>query len=506
MKLRVRSLRSSLVLSMVALAAAGLLATCATAAVALRSYLLQKTDDQLAAAAVLVRQRAAFLAPEGPELRSVVSVTEYLIEFRRADGHTVRFESGSPLPPDPLLDRADLTVTATQTVTCAVGERYRVVVIPLADGSRVLVGLPLAPVRNTVVRFVVIATLTGAAVLILLSLLARWLVIRRLRPLDEIAATATAIAAGDLDRRVGAAPAHTEVGRLSTAVDRMLARIQAAMTARERSEERMRTFVADASHELRTPVTSISGYLQLVRSGVIDLGQRPDVLRRIEEEAARMGVLVGELLYLARLDADPPTRREPVDLAALIQDAVANAQAIEPTRPLTITLPTAFRIDARTGPSADAESGARTELSADADSTELQPLKAPDTLEPLEVPDGLESLEVPGDADTVRRVLANLLGNVRSHTPPGTKAQVKLTVNEDRIRVAVSDEGPGMSAAEVKHAFERFWRADESRARSDGAGLGLAIVAEAIRAHRGEVGIESAAGVGTTVWFELPRS
>lgn len=448
------SLRSSLVLSMVALAAAGLLVTCVTAALAMRSYLLERTDEQLAAAAVLVRQRAAVLAPEGPELRSVVSVTDYLIEFRRADGHTVRFESGSPLPPDSLLDRADPATGAVQTVTCAVGERFRVVVIPLDDGSRVLVGLPLTPVRNTLIRFAVIATLTGAAVLLLLTALAHLLVRRRLRPLDEIAATATAIAAGDLDRRVGAAPAHTEVGRLSAAVDRMLGRIQAAMTARERSEERMRAFVADASHELRTPVTSISGYLQLIRSGVIDLGQRPDVLRRIEEEAGRMGVLVGELLYLARLDSDPPARRGPVDLGALIRDAVADARAVEPDRPLI------------------------TELDGD--------------------------LVVAGDADTLRQVLANLLGNVRAHTPAGTSVRVSAVGSADRVRVAVADEGPGMSAEEAAHAFERFWRADESRARGGGSGLGLAIVAEAIRAHHGETGIDVAAG--TIVWFEIPRS
>ncbi len=246
------------------------------------------------------------------------------------------------------------------------------------------------------------------------------------------------------------------MGRLTVAVDRMLGRIQAAMTARERSEERMRTFVADASHELRTPVTSIRGYLQLVRTGVIDLGQRPDVLRRIEEEADRMGVLVGELLYLARLDADPPARREPVDLAALIRDAIADARAVEPGRPVTADVP--------------------------------------------------ESCEVPGDADTLRRVLANLLGNVRAHTPPGTKAEVIAVIDEDRVTVTVRDAGPGMSASEVEHAFERFWRADESRARTDGAGLGLAIVAGAVRAHGGETGIEAEPGAGTTVWFTIPRS
>ncbi|KUL40780.1 sensor histidine kinase [Actinoplanes awajinensis] len=456
-----RTLRFSLVTSMVALAAAGLLVTCGTAAVALRSYLLERTDEQLAAAAELVRQRATVLVPDGPELRSVVSVTEYLIEYRRADGRTLRFASGSPLPADPLLDRADPARASVQTITDTAGARYRVRLVPLPGGSRVLVGLPLAPVRNTVARFVLIAALTGAVVLVLLTLLARWLVHRRLRPLDEIAATAAAIAGGDLDRRAGAPPAgsaaaRTEVGRLSTAVDRMLTRIQAAMTARERSEERMRAFVADASHELRTPVTSISGYLQLIRTGVIDLGARPDVLRRIEEEAGRMGALVNELLYLARLDADPPARRDPVDLTALIRDAVADASAVEPSRPLTVSVPA--------GP----------------------------------------PVIVAGDDGTLRQVLANLLGNVRAHTPPGAAAQVSVVVTGDRVRIAVRDTGPGMSAEAAAHAFERFWRAEESRARSGGAGLGLAIVAEAVRAHGGETGIVSSPGAGATVWFALP--
>ncbi|MEV6348231.1 HAMP domain-containing sensor histidine kinase [Actinoplanes sp. NPDC051851] len=460
-----RTLRFSLVTAMTALAAAGLLITCVTAAVALRAYLLQRTDEQLTAGAVLIRQRAAVLEArdaQGPEMRSVVSVTEYLIEYRRADGRTVRLEGGTPLPPGPLLDLADPKRTTPQTVTSAAGVRYRVVVVTLDDGSRVLIGLSLGPVTGAVARLALITVVSGGVVLVVVTTLGLWLVVHRLRPLDEIAATAGAIADGDLSRRVGAPPpssaaAATEVGRLTVAVDGMLTRIQSAMAARERSEERMRAFVADASHELRTPLTSISGYLQLLRSGVVDLDRRPDVLRRIDEEAARMGTLVDELLYLAKLDAEPAVRREPVDLAPLIEDAAADARAVEPDRPVSVVMDAAH--------------------------------------------------VVVGDAGTIRRILANLLGNVRAHTPPGTPARISVTEGDRLVRVAVADDGPGLSTEAAAHAFERFWRADESRARAaQGAGLGLAIVAEAVRAHGGRSGIESEPGAGTTVWFTLPLS
>ncbi|MEV6302808.1 HAMP domain-containing sensor histidine kinase [Actinoplanes sp. NPDC051861] len=453
-----RPLRFSLVAGVAALTAAALAITWSTAAVALRAYLMAKTDEQLAAAASLARQRAALFPPmaePGAPLRSVVSVTEYLLEFRRADGYTARLVGAAPLPAEPLLDRADPALTGPQTVVSAAGDRYRVRVVGVVNGT-VLVGLPLAPVRDTVERLALTAAITSAVVLILLTLLARWLVVRRLRPLDEIARSATVIAAGDLDRRAGApAPdspaARTEVGRLAVAVDRMLSTIQTAMAGRAASEERMRTFVADASHELRTPVTSISGYLQLIRAGVVDLHSRPDVLRRLEDESQRMGTLVDDLLYLARLDTDPAPQRAESELTDLINDAVADALAVEPDRPITIDAP---------------------------------------------------PLTVVADAGTLRQVLANLLGNVRAHTPPLTPVTVRAFATASEVRVEVSDSGPGMNADDAVHAFERFWRA--SRDHSGGAGLGLAIVAAAVGAHGGRVGVDTVAGAGTTVWFTIP--
>jgi two-component system OmpR family sensor kinase len=384
-------------------------------------------------------------AARGEAIRQVVSVTDYVIEFRGSATGTVRVVSGAPLPARPLLESARLDDPDPQNVA-----GYRVVVTH-DDQYTVLVALSLQPVRDTVRRLLFVATGTSVGVLVLLLLIARLVVARRLRPLDEIAAAATDLADGRLDRRVPASRPDTEVGRLTAAINRMLSRIQAALAARERSEQRMREFVADASHELRTPVTSIQGYLQLVRTGVVDLRDRPDVLRRLEEESTRMGSLVTSLLYLARLDASPPARREPVDLGRLARDAVADASAVEPGRPLSVEAPA--------------------------------------------------GCAVTGDEDTLRQVMANLLANVRAHTAPGTPARVRVVPGDGSVRVEVTDEGPGMDEEAAAHAFDRFWRADPARSATGGAGLGLAIVADVVHAHGGEAGID-----GSTVWFTLPVS
>ncbi|GGL13847.1 hypothetical protein GCM10012284_55760 [Mangrovihabitans endophyticus] len=453
------SLRSSLIAGVLALTAAALLLVSITGAVVLRAFLVHQVDEQLTAGAAVAAQSPEALQAtrqSDRRLRTYVSVTEYLIEVRDPSGRTYRFDSSSPLPRHPLLDQDAAADGRPRTVTSS-GAEYRVISIAVGPDV-VLIGMPLAPIRDAVTRLLLAAAVTSVTVLALLGLLGRLLVVRRLRPLDEIAAAATALADGDLERRVpvptGPGAARTEVGRLTVAINGMLARIQGALAARARSESRMREFVADASHELRTPVTSIKGYLQLVRSGVVDLRARPDVLRRLEQESERMGALVTDLLYLARLDAGPAPRTTRVDLAALIRDAVADARAVEPDRPIGTDLPASRTVD--------------------------------------------------GDPDALRQVLANLLGNVRSHTPPGTPAHVALTGSGGAVRVTVTDEGPGLNPHQARHAFDRFWRADGSRSATGGAGLGLAIVAEAVRAHGGTAGIEP--GPGATVWFTIPAA
>ena len=448
------SLRSSLIAGVLTLTATALLALSGVGVVVLRTFLLDRVDEQLTGAAALVQQSDPQL-PADPKddqrLRSYVSVTEFLIEVRGGDGKVLRLPSATPLPARPLLSTAPTGEVPFDVR--ADGAHFRAITTRVGDHGTVLIALPLAPVHEAVLRLLLTALVTTGAVLVILALLGRMLILRRLRPLDRIAEAATALADGELDRRVPELPdrraERTEVGRLTVAINGMLSRIQTALADRERSESRMREFVADASHELRTPVTSIKGYLQLVRTGVVDLRERPDVLRRLEDEAGRMGVLVTDLLFLARLDAEPAPRRERVDLAGLVRDAVADARAVEPDRPITLDVP---------GP-----------------------------------------CPVEADAGALRQVLANLLGNVRTHTPAGTPARV--TLDPAARRVTVADDGPGMTAEAAAHAFDRFWRGDTSRSATGGAGLGLAIVAEAVRAHGGTAGIEP--GPGCAAWFEL---
>ncbi|TDD81763.1 HAMP domain-containing histidine kinase [Actinomadura rubrisoli] len=297
---------------------------------------------------------------------------------------------------------------------------------------------------------VTVAVLFGVGLLV-------WQSVRRAtRPLEEIAGTAAAIGEGDLARRVRVQGPRTEVGRLASALNGMLAQIESAFREREASEDRLRQFIADASHELRTPVATVRGYAELFRRGAAD---RPDdlakAMRRIESEAERMGRLVDEMLLLARLDQGRPLEREPVDLAALAADAVADAAAVEPGRPLTLEAP---------GP-----------------------------------------VVVRGDAERLRQVLANLLANVLRHTPPGTAATVRVGEVGGEALLEVADEGPGLPEDGRARVFERFYRADASRSRDrGGAGLGLSIVAAVAEAHGGRALAAGAPGGGAAFTVALP--
>jgi two-component system OmpR family sensor kinase len=453
-------LRRGLLWGMVALTAAGLVVAGVTSAFALRSYLLQRTDEQLHLAGAVAQQRVTAL--EGLEagdaqLKAVIAPSEYAVELRRSNGDLIRVSGPDWLATGALLAQAppppaDGRVSAPVTVLSGA---YRVVAAQAPDAV-VVVGLPLAPVRQTVARLALVETVSGATVLALLACFAWLLLVRGLRPLEEITATATAIAEGDLDRRVPvSSDGRTEVGRLTLAVNGMLARIQSALAARARSERRLRDFVADASHELRTPLTSIRGYLQLLRQGIVTVHERPDVLRRTDEEATRMAAIVDDLLYLARLDAEPALRREPVDLTTVVRDCVADSLAVQP--------------------------GRRTELSLP------------------------ESCPVRGDVDALHQVMANLLANVAAHTPPGTPVAVRLTRVDGTARVEVADEGPGMPPEIAGRAFDRFTRGDTGRGHG-GSGLGLAIVAEIVAAHGGGVSLDSRPGAGTTVAFTMPTA
>src|SRR5262249_28391490 len=356
-----------------------------------------------------------------------------------------------------------------------------------ANGRRVLavliVARPVGVVTGQVGGIVVAELITGGALILLLALGGRWLIGRGLAPLSEMAGTAQRITTqGDLTARMPDADGSTEVGRRGTAINTMLDRIQQAFGARLSSEAKVRQFAADASHELRTPLTTIRGYAELYRQGALDHDQLPDAMRRIEQEARRMGTLVAELLELARLDRTSSLDLTETDLGVLVRDAAADARAVEPARPVRAEAP--------------------------------------------------ESLVAAVDEARIRQVLANLLGNVREHTPVTTPTAVRLAQVRGGVVLEVADAGPGMATDDAAPAFDRFYRGAErpgaepgyaqladgvGSARgvtgngqaggdSGGSGLGLAIVAAIAQAHGGQATLESAPGHGTRVRVWLPAA
>ena len=335
---------------------------------------------------------------------------------------------------------------------------YRVIIHEDPTGNYRVFAAPLTRVDAAVSDLVRTIAVT-AFVVVALGAGVAWLIVRRgLRPVDRMVDTASAIAGGDLSQRVEHNRSdRSELGRLASALDDMLAQLESAFAEREASQARLEQFVADASHELRTPVAAIRGYAELYRKGGLsDEEALARAMARIEGESERMGRLVEDLLLLARLDQHQPLETDQVDLAELAGDAVSDLRAVDPERPVTLDAP------------------------------------AP--------------VLIAGDERRLRQVLANLLGNARVHTPPGTPVHVTVGAVDGPARVTVADEGPGIDADHQQRIFERFYRADKSRSRaSGGAGLGLSIVAGVVAAHDGEVAVESRPGGGTTFTVRLPR-
>ncbi len=345
------------------------------------------------------------------------------------------------------------------------GPEFRVRASELSNGQQLILAVPLSETYNTLHHFLLTELAVTVAALILAGLVGAWLVQLGLRPLRDIERTAGAIAQGELGHRVPGENRKTEVGRLAMALNVMLGRIQQAFSARDatekalrQSEGRLRQFVADASHELRTPVAAVSAYAELFERGA---ESRPEDLARvmsgIRGETARMGHLVEDLLLLARLDESRPIERMPVDLVEVATEAVEAAQAVGPEW--------RFRMDSA-GP-----------------------------------------VIVSGDASRLRQVFDNLLSNVRAHTPPGTTATVTIARAGDEAVGQVADNGPGIAADDADRLFERFFRADPSRSRArGGAGLGLSIVAAIVAAHEGTVSAAPAAAPdhGAVFTIRLP--
>jgi two-component system, OmpR family, sensor kinase len=457
-------LRIKLVAALTLLVALALLVSGLAASAALRGYLLDRVDQNLVQS---LRPGPESLDDDGgPQRpRRPRQPGEYAFQWYAPNGTLVRATTTI----GPSVSTADLNDRSVKPFTTgAMGggdKQWRVLVTSLPGGGEFVVGAPLEDVQRTVRRLAVLELIIGVAVLLLFAALGYVVVRRSLRPLVEVESTAEAIAAGDLARRVPESDPRTEVGSLAASLNAMLGQIEGAFGAQRaseasarQSEERMRRFVADASPELRTPLTSIRGFAELYRQGAVSEPAELDrAMRRVEDEAARMGLLVEDLLLLARLDQQRPLQREPVDLLDLARDAVHDASVIDPQRSVM-----------------------------------------------LEVMGGAPPVVI-GDDARLRQVFGNLVSNALTHTPAGTPVVVRVgTVGAEAV-VEVVDRGPGLSAEQAARAFERFYRADASRTRAHGgSGLGLSIVAALVAAHGGRVDLDTSPGAGATFRVRLP--
>jgi len=486
MTLRTWSLRSRISLGVVALAALGFLASGLVAQSALKGYLTTQVDHELEAitGGTLPRIVRAGIAHEAFESRH--------------DDH--REDSPASNAPDSPLQRIPTTTSLTLLDSAgqivgglggdlnkasisdyvqgllpaevashgdkpftieANGADFRAVARTLPGNAGTLVAAQsLEELENTVSRLGYLFFFISLILLILMAIAARTVVKVGLRPLDDAETTAEEIAAGNLSARMPEADSGTEVGRLVTTLNTMLARIEEAFAVRTESENKLRRFVADASHELRTPITAIRGFSELHRQGAVTgEAETKQLIARIEGESKRMGSLVEDLLLLARLDQAREMDSKPVDIVKVVADAVASAQVSGPEHPITLITPNA-------------------------------------------------ELFMLGDEVRIHQVIANLLANARAHTPDGTPIAVMITSDESEVSISVADKGPGLSETDQQHIFERFYRADGSRTRTgdDGSGLGLSIVDAVMLAHGGKVSVDSELGNGSKFTLTFPRN
>ncbi|MCW2881987.1 MAG: signal transduction histidine kinase [Sphaerisporangium sp.] len=443
------TLRGRLLAGLLSVTAVGLAVLSVVSVLVLHGHMLNRTDATLTAtakvsAARLVQASSIALVNASPTYAVAV------LNLSTGRGRLVYGDDPEAASVPATLERvgaATLGSLADSGRPFALTGRLRAAAARMTTGNRIVViAVPLDEVRDAMRRLVIAELVTGAVLLALLALLGRSLIGTGLAPLSRMASTARLVAeGGDLSARMP--EGRSEAGLLGSTINVMLTRIQDAFAARWASEQRVRRFAADASHELRSPLTTIHGYAELYRQGAIPEDEVPQVMRRIEDEAARMTRLVSELLELARLDKGAPLTMAPVDLTGVAVEVADDFSALNPEHPVTV-----------------------------------------------EAPDRIVAVV---DEARIRQVLVNLLANVRAHTPPGTAAKVRLA---PPAVLEVSDDGPGMSPENATLAFDRFHHASPS----DGSGLGLAIVQAIATAHGGQATLRSLPGRGTVVRVELP--
>jgi two-component system OmpR family sensor kinase len=469
--LRGASLRARVMAAATLLVAVTCVVTGVVGATLLRGYLLGRSDAQLRGfthVAVRIAGRAHLPPPPRAQRRQALPA-QFLVELVRADGRAQLLGGPVHTATVPRLSAAQLNELGTPfTVPAAdgAGPSWRVLVQRLPSGEHEVVGYSLGDLDNTVTRLEIADTLAGAIAVALLAATGVPLVRASLSPLAAIETTAAAIAGGDLARRIDHPSGKTEVGRLARALDTMLATIESAYQARasgeehaRRSEGRMRQFAADASHELRTPLTSVRGLAEygLQQAGHASTGELLRVMSMIQREASRMSRLVEDLLLLARFDAGRPLDRAPIDLASIAAESARHTCAAHPGRILTLH--------------------------------------------------AAEPAVVLADAERIQQVIDNLIGNAIQHTPPESPVTITVTTIPGGVQLTVADQGPGMTAEQASHVFERFYRTDDARTRArGGTGLGLAIAASLTAAHGGQITLDTQPGRGAAFHLRLPAA
>jgi two-component system, OmpR family, sensor kinase len=456
-------LRVSLVAATLVLAACGLAVSGVVVTSILVGNQLRRVDHNLQDAVRGWAQAAGTTSPGRQSPTADRPPSNYYLRSIAPDGHT--WSSVNDSRAEPALP-ANNDVGSTPRMVGSVDNsgKWRALSRRTQDGRLITVAYDMSEILQNDRALAWLQLGIGAGVLIALGLAGYAVVSRSLRPLAEVEQTAAAIADGQLNRRLPERDSRTEVGRLSLALNGMLAQIQDAVASSETSaelartsEERMRRFITDASHELRTPLTTIRGFAELYRQGAArDMEM---LMSRIESESRRMGLLVDDLLLLARLDAQRPLESRRVDLLTLASDAVHDARAMAPKRNIT-----------------------------------------------LDLFDGPGTPEVLGDEPRLRQVLGNLVTNALQHTPETADITVRVGTDGADVILEVIDRGPGLSQQDAQRIFERFYRTDSSRARtSGGTGLGLSIVDSLVHAHGGSVTVSTAPGQGCRFYVSLPR-